>query len=116
MILKQYALSQIISLDKDKKIENKKEVPNLEEQLGNGYVITNVYLLNHSKEEKERMKVMCSGYYLDKGKIKYLFSNRLFTFDKNKLLDNIVYVKNTKDNIGIDILTENDNLSIITNN
>lgn len=112
IIIKRYALSQIVSLYKKNIIDNLNNISNenisikynnnsiifksnryddLHNKLNSGYVITSIYFLNNTKENREEIKLLCSGYYLKNNKVNFLFSNRIFTFKLIDLLNNIKY-------------------------
>ncbi len=74
--------------------DNKNKINDL--KLKDGYVITNVYFLNNSKENSSVMKVLCSGYYIENYKIKFLFSNKLFSFNIVSLIERIEGVSYNK--------------------
>ena len=79
IIIKDYALSKILSLYKEKNhnLNNRNIVNDLISKLKTGYVINNVYFLNNSKENKDELRLLCTGYYVEDKKNKYLFANKI---------------------------------------
>lgn len=111
-------LSDIIS-NKNFQFFNINKTNNIYDKLQSGYVITNVYFLNNNKENNNLIKVLCSGYYMNNHKIKYLYSNKLLEFHLDSLINGIQYVSDNKlvsnEFECPDILTEIRNYSIIHN-
>lgn len=122
IIIKNYALSQILSLSKDNKynFNNVNKVKYLISKLKTGYVINNVYFLNNNKENKDKIRLLCTGYYVDNEKIKYLFSNKIIKINIIDIINKVKYYSKSSflsnDLACYDILTENTNLSIISTN
>lgn len=79
-------------------------------ELKKGYVILNIYFLNNNKEHRNYIKILCSGYYLEEGKIKFIFTNKIFHFNLLSLINDIEYVSSSScfsnDFICPDVLTK----------
>ena len=83
-----------IRINKSFTFYNRNRVDDVKELLEEGFVITNVYFLNNSKESISNIKVLCSGYYLKNKRIEYAFSNKIFSFNIVDIINDIKWVSN----------------------
>ena len=76
-----------------------KKSNNVRETMKSGFVITKMYFLqdnNDSMKKKQTIKALCSGFYLENNKTKYVFSNKIIKIDILLFLNNIRLVSNDK--------------------
>lgn len=78
-----------ISASKSLVFNNCYKVKNMNKELNTGYVITKMYFLNNSKEQADTFKALCSGYYIKDGIPTSVFSNKLYIFKIDELINGI---------------------------
>ena len=88
-ILNTNTMLEKVLINKSFIFDNINKVKDIKKFLKDGYVITNVYFLNNNKENARIVKVLCSGYYIENYNIKFVFSNKLFSFNILNLIENI---------------------------
>ncbi len=86
-----------ISMNKSFYFDSTYKTKNLNKELNTGYVITRLYFLNNLKENNEKVKVLCTGYYIKKGVVVNVFSNKLYEFKVLDLINNIKLVSLKKE-------------------